>query len=804
MSLIDWLIVIIPVTFVLGIGLYSRRYIRGVADFLAAGRVCGRYVISVGDIANALSIIGLVAYVEVHYKTGFALAFWQHLTGPLGVFMGLLGFVTYRFRETKALSLGQFLEMRYNRPFRIFAAALRSISEMLANMIMPAIAARFFIYFFDLPQTFSVFGITLSTFSVIIIFCLVLAISIICMGGTLALVITDAVQGMFCFPLIVTFVIFILCKFSWSQEIVPVLSDRAVGESFLNPYDLSKLRDFNLFFVVVTIFNAVWHRASWIGAGTSTAAKNPHEQKMAGLLGAWRGQVSAIFYVLIAVAIITLLNHRNWAPEAKKVRDDMAAKISVELVPDAAQRQAFNATLAALPEQIHQIGVGKPLSQDVNLDTPLLNTAHQALKEIEIANAERKAISPEDKAEAKSTGEAQGNAKFQQFRTLFHQMMLGQSMREMLPTGLLGLFALLMVLAMISTDDTRIYSATITLTQDVVMPLRKKPFTPHQHVWALRIVAIGIGIFFFFGSKYMAQLDYINLFVTLVCTMWLGGCGPVMIFGLYSRFGTTAGAFTSLIAGMAMSLGGIFVQRNWADVVYPWLTEVELVEPVGKFLSSASAPLNPYVIWEMNPVKFPINSYEFSFITMLVTLFLYCLVSYLTMKEPFNLDRMLHRGIYNIDHDKKEQLEWSFRTVFSKILGITKEYTTGDKVIAWSFFFYSLVYNFVLVFIVVIIWNAFSPWPIEWWGHYSFIVYLLVPGIMAGISTFWFGIGGFIDLFRLFRDLRARVDNPLDDGWVEGNVSVADRTQFEKAEKLHDAEVEKTEKQHDAESGKTE
>ena len=59
MGLIDCLIVIIPVTFVIGMGFYSRKYIRGVADFLAAGRVCGRYVICVGDVANALSIIGL-------------------------------------------------------------------------------------------------------------------------------------------------------------------------------------------------------------------------------------------------------------------------------------------------------------------------------------------------------------------------------------------------------------------------------------------------------------------------------------------------------------------------------------------------------------------------------------------------------------------------------------------------------------------------------------------------------------------------------------------------------------------------
>ena len=65
MSWIDWLIVIIPVAFVYYMGLRSRRYIRSVADFLSAGRLCGRYVINVGDIANALSIIGIVSTLEI-------------------------------------------------------------------------------------------------------------------------------------------------------------------------------------------------------------------------------------------------------------------------------------------------------------------------------------------------------------------------------------------------------------------------------------------------------------------------------------------------------------------------------------------------------------------------------------------------------------------------------------------------------------------------------------------------------------------------------------------------------------------
>ena len=40
-------------------------------------------------------------------------------------------------------------------------------------------------------------------------------------------------------------------------------------------------------------------------------------------------------------------------------------------------------------------------------------------------------------------------------------------------------------------------------------------------------------------------------------------------------------------------------------------------------------------------------------------------------------------------------------------------------------------------------------------------------------------IGGCIDLRRLFLDLAARVDNPLDDGRVEGNISLMDRQKIE-------------------------
>ena len=774
LSWLDYVVLIVPLAIVYGMAFYSRRYIRGVVDFLSTGRLCGRYVMSVASVATGLSITGVVAYVEVHYKTGFALGFWQSIILPVSVLMGLFGFFHYRYRQTKAMSVGQFLEMRYSRKFRIFAAALRSISEMLANMIMPAVAARFFIYILDLPEYFSVCGITFHTFGTLIFVSLVMAISIICVSGDLGITITDTIQGLFLYPLLVAFIIFCLVKFSWTEQIAPVMSDRVAGENFLNPYDMSKLRDFNFFYLALTVFGLFIHRGSWVTGGASRA-RSPHEQKMAGLLGDWRGALNLLFYVLIAVVILTVMNHVDFAKDSKVIRTELSSQVARQIAPTPEIRKDLIAAVESIPAHNHVIGKDQPLSEKKNLDTPYLDAARKSLSK-----------APDN----------QGSALFQQFRTLYHQMMLAVSMRHILPNGMLGLFILMMILAMVSTDDSRIYSAAGTIAQDVVLPLRKKPFTPKGHMNMIRWVSVAIGVFFFFGSFYMAQLDYINLFVTLMCTMWQGGCGPVMMFGLYSRFGNVWGAWTSLLTGMVFGVSGIFLQRKWADIVYPWLAEHNWVDSVGSFLNAASKPLHPYVVWEMNPVKCPINSYEFYFITMVVTLFLYCAVSMLTNigKEKFNLDRMLHRGIYAIEGEKKVVTEWSFKTVIGKLVGITPEYTTGDKCIAWGLFAYSIGYKFFIIFVGVVVANIFWPFTTKGWSNYFLITHLVIPGIVAVITTVWFTFGGVKDLIRLFRDLKERKEvDILDDGRVEGNVSLADKKAFEaiEAEKKAQAEAAK-------------
>ncbi len=762
----DWLIVLVPLAFVMGMAWYSKRFIRGVADFLAAGRVCGRYVIAVAGVSVSLSVMNLVANAEVYYKTGFAISFWNNILLPVYTVLALTGFCYYRFRETRSMSVGQFLEMRYNRPLRVFASGLRTFSEIITNMICPAITARFFIYLLGCPDHLNICGFQISVFALVIITVLIISISIIWMGGTLALLISDTLQSLISYPIFAIFVIFILCKFSYTGEIVPVMSDRIAGESFISPFDISSLRDFNLFALVVTVFTSILNHASWIGASTTSAGRTPHEQKMAGILGTWRNGFSLLFYILIAILLLVVLNHRNYAATAKNIRDAVSMRITDEKIPSAEMRSKLKENIAKIPEQLHEIGKNTPLSQEKNLDTVYFRTVHDTLDH--------------------TPG---GNALFQEFRTLYNQMLLPVTVREILPAGLIGLFALLMIMLMISTDSTRIFSSSITLVQDVVLPLcKEKQLSSTRHILLLRAMSALVGVIFFCGSFFMAQLDYINLFCIIMTSIWLGGAGPVMVFGLYSRRGSATGAFASLFTGMTVAVSGILLQRNWAATVYPFLEKHHWTDTIDRVLRNCSAPFEPYIMWRMDPVKFPINSMEIFFIAMFLGIIAYWTGSLLSGGKPFNLDRMLHRGKYSgKEPESAAAAEKSsanfFIRIMRQIVGISPDYTFSDKLIAWSVFIFTFIYQFGFTFIIVLFWHWISPRDTEWWGKYFLIVSLIVPGIVAAISTVWFTIGGIKDLKQMFRDLRKRFDNPLDNGSVSGHISTADIAAFEKIEK---------------------
>ena len=740
----NWTLVGLAIVGILGLSLYCRRYIRDVADFLSAGRVAGRYVICVGSMEEALGIIALVQMMERNYLCGFAIAFWNIAIVALNMVLNLSGWCTYRFRETRAMSFGQFLEIRYNRTIRIVASVIRAGADILTEILLPSLAARFFIYFFDLPFSFQVCGIEVSTYVVIMLFTLSIALFIICSGGSVALLVADCVQGLLCYPLFFMIVAFAFFTFSWNDQISPTLLDRVPGESFLNPFDVFNLRNFNIFMIFVGVFSNIMNRAIWLGSGFSTSAKSAHEQKMAGVLGVWRGGFSSLMLTMLGVMMIVMMNHQDFSAKAQKTRIQLSQKVASEVMPENL-RNDFNSRIKDIPEQKQHIGVDPKLSQKQNLDTPYLDASEAAMK--------------------KTTGN--GNYEFQKFRTLYSQLMFPIAMRNLMPKWLLGMLMILAVMLMISTDCSRIFMIAAGIAQDLVLPFLKKPMETKHQLWMIRAFAVLVAVTFFIGSLFMAQVDYIQLFIVSVGALWTGGAGALAVFGLYSRFGNTAGAFASLIGGSGFSLVTWLISQNWANHVYPWLYRRGWVPALTRFFDAASAPFQPIVVWKMDAQKFPINAYERLFIALLISIICYVVVSLITYRKPFNLEKMLHRGEYADDKSKVIATKWTLKNIFSKLIGINPEYTKGDRIIARAVFCYTFIYRFLICFVLVLIVNRFWPWRSPQWSLYYLTTLIIIPSIVGIVSTFWFSIGGIIDLKRMFHDLAARKRDFTDDGRVD-------------------------------------
>ena len=761
MHWLDWLILCVPLSAVFYIGLKSRRYVKGVADFLTAGRAAGRYVVSVASGEAAMGLITLVALYEAMYASGFGYSFWQQIALPIGMVMSLTGYCTYRFRETRAMTMGQFLEMRYSRAFRILAGILQSISGILNYALFPAVGARFVIYFCDLPLQVSVLGFVFPTFALLMALFLGIAVLVACAGGQITIMVTDCVQGLLSYPIYAVIVAYIIWRFSWHTDMAPTLMDRPPGMSLLNPFDISRLRDFNLFYVAVGIFSSILGRMSWSGIqGYNTAARDAHEQKIGGILGTWRAGFAGVMIALLGVTAYTFLNNPNFrdGPSgALACRTALAAKAFDDVASDArydALREPYR----------HYLRTGEVL--------PPLQAALHAVRGADSmpSGAEADMLVGRDALRSLNPREAQT------FSTIYAQMRVPMAIRHILPVGLLGLFCAVCIFLMISTDTTYLHSWGSILVQDIVVPLRGgKPLKPAAQLRLLRLMIAAVAAFAFFFSMFFGQVDYILMFFVITGAIWAGGAGVVIVGGLYWKRGTTPAAFLALLFGSGLATLGALLQQLWAGTLYPMLERRGWVEPLDRLLASMSGPFEPYILWRVAPDKFPINSQEIFFFTMLGSVLIYVVVSLLTCREPFNMERLLHRGPYRregapIRHDIRGARDFLRKA----LLGINEQYTRGDRILAWSVFVWVLVWNFGCTFLGVLIWNLIRPWPAHWWAHWFFIERFVLGGAIAVVTTVWFTWGGTRDLIRLFRDLKTKETNPLDDGRVIGHVNADD------------------------------
>jgi SSS family solute:Na+ symporter len=316
----DIAIIAFPIVLAFLVTLHMRRFTRSVTDFLAAGRSAGRYLICTAQMEMGITAIGVVEGMETFSQTGFSLRIWQSFTGFFMFLMAMSGLISYRFRETRSLTFHQFFEVRYSKGVRVFATMVQTFSSLLQMGIGPAIASRFFVYYLGMPPTIHLGTITVPTMAVLMVAITALSLYFAFSGGQLTIMTTDAIEGVISSILYLFIAFSILWLFSYHQ-MGAALSVSRPGESYLDPFDVSKRPDFNYTFVVLGwAMNVYYYRGNAWSANFAASAKSAHESQMSVVLSVWRSMAASAMGGLIGLGAFTLIHSPDFAGHAEAVK----------------------------------------------------------------------------------------------------------------------------------------------------------------------------------------------------------------------------------------------------------------------------------------------------------------------------------------------------------------------------------------------------------------------------------------------------------------------------------------------------
>ncbi len=328
---IDWAIVV-GFTAALALSAWSlREHARSVSGFLSANRLAGRYLLTVSYNMAQVGVITLVWYFQLGYDVGFTQYWWGYLEGPSLVVLAATGWVIYRFRETRAMTLAQFFEERYSKRFRVFSGVVAFVSGILNYAIFPGVTARFFIAMLGLPDQFTMLGASVDTFPAVMVALLGFAVFMVFAGGMLAVLVTDFFQGVFCFCTFVTVCYWVLLKFPW-LKLEETMALLPAGKSMVNPLGLHDEGNFNVVYWLISAFILFYACRAWQGdQGYNSAARDAHEARMGQLLNGWRYRTLMLVTVLIPLAVRAFLTHPDWAEAAAPLQAQIAAQPTVAL-----------------------------------------------------------------------------------------------------------------------------------------------------------------------------------------------------------------------------------------------------------------------------------------------------------------------------------------------------------------------------------------------------------------------------------------------------------------------------------------
>ena len=760
LSALDWIIISAFLAGLAATALATNRYARTVSGFLAADRCAGRYLIAVSYGMAQLGVISLVWFWQQYYDVGFTSIWWGFMENPALIVIALSGWVVYRFRQTRALTMAQFFELRYSRRFRVFAGFVAFFSGIINYGIFPAVAARFFIALLGLPNSMTLGGLEVGTFPLLMAVLLGTALLFVFVGGQVAVIVTDFLQGSFGQIVFLAVIVFLLLQYPWS-EIGETLLAAPEGRSMVDPFDLGGEDRFNAFYWVISVIVLFYGMLGWQGtSGYNASAIDAHEAKMANILNGWRYRVLMLITLVLPICIRVVMTSPEHAAEAAEIESIIAAQPVRGADPEvlASELRTPAAASVMLPTGLLGLFAAALMGAFISTNDTYLHSWGSIFIQDVVLPFRRKPLSPRAHLwllRASILGVAIFAFLFSSFYTPNQYVAMFLALTGAIFVGGAG-SAIIGGLYWRRGTTAGAWAAmvagmTLAVFGVVVKQLPASMVSPEANLVVRSDTVNGGGVSLPLDPETASEDGSIP-------TSPPGAPGAWEVMLDPAAEGAAASASILIADDQGNTVTRTTIRSDGSETVVTLpgdRTAVLRLDP-------PATGLQRILLSGAWHVRERITGQVLTFWSIVISVGLYIAVSLATCRRPFDLDRMLHRDDRGTETETPPR--WWERLGFDRRMTGWDRFVTAIT-IAWPLLFTG-------VFAVGMARHLLGPQlgldPLtdaQWlagWGWW-----LTVAFVTAASVTVWFLVGGLRDLFRMFRLLNQARPDARDDGRVE-------------------------------------
>ena len=236
--LLDGSIVGLYLLVTMAAGLYVRKYVGKVDDFLVAGREMNVYLGIASLAATEFGIVTCMYTAEAGYKYGFAGATPGLAMAASMLIIGYTGFCIKPLRDSGVITIPQLIEQKFGPRVRWAAGVVIVLGGLLNMGVFLRIGGQFLVTIVGLKVTsFNLFGFHVGYLEAMMTVLLIGVATYTILGGMLSVLITDFLQFIVMSVGLIAVTVLVLVNVGWEKIVTTVETNYGAGgfNPFIHP-----------------------------------------------------------------------------------------------------------------------------------------------------------------------------------------------------------------------------------------------------------------------------------------------------------------------------------------------------------------------------------------------------------------------------------------------------------------------------------------------------------------------------------------------------------------------------------------